>query len=184
MAGAARLFLSTRDQADPQTARRCQLASQWGVATRVHFVYALNKSCSSVVCLGFHRRLRVESDRHRAGHRITVLAGDGNGPGLGNYSLHLQRTNAPGHAAAMNFGDTLPGSIDFGAEVDAYTFSASAGDKVVAKMSLASSGFSLQFSPRLQIFQPDGSRACLAQSIAMRISWNCCARWMPRAPTP
>jgi hypothetical protein len=94
----------------------------------------------------------------------TISAGDGNGPGLGNYSLHIQRTNSPGDAAAPNFGGTLPASIDFGAQVDAYTFSAFSGDKVVAKMSLSSSGSSLKFSPRLQIFRPDGSRGCLAQS--------------------
>jgi YD repeat-containing protein len=92
----------------------------------------------------------------------TISAEDQLGPGTGAYGLHVQRTNAPGHATPIHFGDTLPASIGLTAELDAYTFSASAGDSVVARMGLTQTG--AQFSPKLRIFRPDGSELCSAQS--------------------
>jgi hypothetical protein len=48
------------------------------------------------------------------------------------------------------------------AELDAYTFSASPGDMVIARMGLTAA--SPQFSSKLRIFGPDGGQICLAQS--------------------
>jgi hypothetical protein len=84
----------------------------------------------------------------------TLLASDGsNGTRTGAYSIYLQRPNAPGNASAISFGQTLPGSIAAPAEMAAYTFSASAGDVVLARMSKASG----EIYARVRLFGPDGA---------------------------
>ena len=59
----------------------------------------------------------------------TVLAGDWYGPPhAGYYSLHLQRTGSPVGARTIFHGDRVSGSLGLGAQTDAYTFYAIAGE--------------------------------------------------------
>jgi hypothetical protein len=66
---------------------------------------------------------------------------------------------AAGQAAstpvALAFGGTLPGSIDLLAETDAYTFSGSVGDTVLARV-----GSGVLLYPDLRIYRPDGTLLC------------------------
>ena len=61
----------------------------------------------------------------------TLLLADGfDGTLLGSYNIYVQRLNTPIDAIPAAFGQTLPGSISRPAEMDAFTFSADAGDAV------------------------------------------------------
>jgi len=83
----------------------------------------------------------------------TLLTSD-RSPGVytGDYGLFVQRTFNPGIATAVSYGKTLPGSISAVGEVDTYTFSGKAGDKVIVKMTRNSSFL----DPWLEVFRPDG----------------------------
>ena len=83
----------------------------------------------------------------------TLLALDRLGTGTGSYSLYLQRLNGPGSPTPIVVGQTLSSSIASTAEMNAFTFSAAAGDKVLARIT-ATAG-SLQ--PVLRLYAPDGS---------------------------
>ncbi len=88
------------------------------------------------------------------GGRHTLLIGDGfNGTYTGGYGLTVQRTNNPGNATAIAFGQTLGGSVSIAGELDSYTFDASAGDKVF----LAAGRSSGSVYPKIKLFGPDGS---------------------------
>jgi len=80
----------------------------------------------------------------------TILVADYFGTYTGEYSLYLQRTNNPGNATPISFGETLSGSIGAAAEMDTYTFTASAGDVVLVRMSRAS----------VSLYAPDGTKLC------------------------
>jgi hypothetical protein len=71
----------------------------------------------------------------------------------GNYGIFVQRLNNPGNATAIGFGQTISGSIDSAAEIDTYTFSASAEDSVLIRMS-KSSGY---LDPQVRLYGPDGN---------------------------
>ena len=93
----------------------------------------------------------------------TILAYDSySGTNTGDYYLHLQRLNNPGNATPIDFGQTLSGSIITPAEMDTYTFSASAGDRVLVRMSKASG----DLWPGVRIYSPDGTKLCEAYSSA------------------
>ena len=80
----------------------------------------------------------------------------------GDYNLHVQRVNNPGNATAIDFGQTLSGAIAIPVEMDAYTFSASAGDKVLVIMSKTSGSL----WPGIRIYGPDGTKLCETSSSA------------------
>jgi hypothetical protein len=82
-----------------------------------------------------------------------LVADDLDGTLSGGYGLHLQRLNNPGNATAIGFGETLAGSINQAAEMDAYTFAASAGDTVLIGASKASG----DLWPQVRLFDPAGN---------------------------
>jgi uncharacterized protein (DUF2147 family) len=87
----------------------------------------------------------------------TILAYDGlYGDLTGDYYLYLQRLNNPGSPVTISFGQTLPGSIPTPAEMDTYTFTASAGDKVLVRASQASGNL----WPGVRVYGPDGTKLC------------------------
>jgi hypothetical protein len=62
----------------------------------------------------------------------TILVSDGfNETQTGVYNLFLQRLNNPVNANSISFGEISSGSISKAAEMDAFTFSASAGDVIL-----------------------------------------------------
>ncbi len=88
----------------------------------------------------------------------TILAHDGlYGSFTGEYHLYLQRLNNPGSPVFIAFGQTLPASIITSAEMDTYTFSASAGDKVLVRMS---KDLLANFWPGIRVYGPDGTKLC------------------------
>jgi PKD repeat protein len=64
----------------------------------------------------------------------TLLAGDYTGDNTGTYGLYLQRTNNPGHAVPLAFGETKTESITQVAQMNNYTFPATAGDTIYTRM--------------------------------------------------
>ncbi len=88
----------------------------------------------------------------------SILASDLIGSNTGNYSLYLQRLNNPGGAAPIAFGQTLSESISPTAQMDTYTFSANAGDKVLVRMSRLSGDLVLQ----VRLYGPGGTKLCEA----------------------
>jgi hypothetical protein len=68
-----------------------------------------------------------------------ILVGDGfNGTLTGNYNVFIQRTNNPSNATTISFGQTLPGSINLPAEMDAFVFSGNANANVEITMTRVS----------------------------------------------
>ena len=67
----------------------------------------------------------------------------------GGYSLHLQRVSDPANSTSISYGDTVSGTIDPEAEMDAYTFAGSAGDIVLVRMS--------SWAPVVWLYDQDGS---------------------------
>ena len=87
----------------------------------------------------------------------TILAFDGyDGTDTGSYYVYMQRLNQPGNATSLNFGQTLYGSILTPAQMNSYTFSASANDKVLVRMSRSSGSL----WPGLQLYDPSGIQIC------------------------
>jgi hypothetical protein len=82
----------------------------------------------------------------------TLLAGDAEGDGTGDYWVFLQRTNNPSEVIPLAFGQTIAANITQLAEMDAYTFSAKAGDQIVCRMRS-----SWPFSPQLRLYAQDGT---------------------------
>jgi len=78
------------------------------------------------------------------------------------YGLYLQRLNNPGHAAPIGFAQTLDGSIQPSVQMDAYTFTAAAGDRAHLKMTR--DGAAAGFYPAIRLYGPDGAKLCEAGS--------------------
>lgn len=66
----------------------------------------------------------------------TILVSDGfDGTHTGSYNLYLQKLNPPVGANNISYSQTVSGSINQPAEMDAYIFSAAVGDKLIAGIS-------------------------------------------------
>ncbi|MBI5932058.1 MAG: hypothetical protein HY867_00005 [Chloroflexi bacterium] len=86
----------------------------------------------------------------------SIQVGDYGGTKTGDYYLYLQRLNGPGYPTSIAFGQTLSASILFPAEMDAFTFVASAGDKVIVRMAKASG----TLYPEIRVYNPTGLQLC------------------------
>ena len=63
-------------------------------------------------------------------HRI-IVSDDAFGPDTGNYSIAIQRLSAPNNCVALTYGGApVSASISGAAEMDCYTFTGAAGDRV------------------------------------------------------
>jgi len=82
----------------------------------------------------------------------TILASDFFGDDSGEYNLTLERLN-PGSGPSISFGQTVSGNLVVG-DLDTYTFSATAGNRVIIRMSQTSDTF---LSPQLRLYSPDGT---------------------------
>ena len=64
-----------------------------------------------------------------------IAVGEGyDGQNTGDYCLYIQRLNDPAHALPIVPGQTVGGSIESEAQMDTYTFTARAGEKVDVRM--------------------------------------------------
>lgn len=82
----------------------------------------------------------------------TLLVSDNGGTDTADYGLYLQRLNSPGRATPIAYGETANDALTLLAEMNAYTFMASAGDVILAGMSDSSS----YFDPEVRLYAPDG----------------------------
>jgi hypothetical protein len=87
----------------------------------------------------------------------TILVADHDGTATGDYYLFVQRLNNPGNALPIAFGKVMTGTILTPAQMDAYTFPASAGDKVAVNMVQATTTY---FGPEIMLFDPYGTQIC------------------------
>ena len=84
----------------------------------------------------------------------TILVSDGfNGTYTGGYNLYLQRLNGPAAAHPASYGETASGTVDVPVEMEAYTFSASAGDVIL----IGSGRTSGDVWPKVRLYDPGGS---------------------------
>jgi len=104
-----------------------------------------------------------------ASSSYTILAGDYTGSETGDYGLHIQRTNNPSGAASISFGTTKSGQISLPTEMDAYTFSGTAGDYVMVRMSVTSG----DLASRFYVYKPDGSELCNQASLGGTAEESC-----------
>jgi hypothetical protein len=82
----------------------------------------------------------------------TIFASDNGGNATGNYWLSLQcRQQIKANAATISYDSYIEESVNPIGDMDAYTFSGSAGDKVIIRMRETSG----DFEPRLELFAPD-----------------------------
>ncbi len=94
---------------------------------------------------------RAEITHSLSAGSYTLLVGDKDGTQTGSYSLHLQRLNGPGEATALRYGQTLIGTIALAAQMDAYTFTASAGDAILVRMAAG-----MRLDPGIRLYASDG----------------------------
>jgi len=101
----------------------------------------------------------------------TLLASDGSGDETGGYALTLQRLNNPANATPIAIGEILSGTIDPAVELDTYTFTGTAGDRVLLRMSRTSG----TLDPQLRVFRADGTAVpnCSASTILVTLEITC-----------
>jgi len=76
--------------------------------------------------------------------------------GTGTYSLGIQRVNNPLSATALNYGQTVAGSIDSFAKIITYSFSANSNDTITVRSATVTTA-SGTFSPYLELYDPSGT---------------------------
>ena len=92
----------------------------------------------------------------------TILAFDGyDGTDTGSYYVYMQRLNHPGNATLMSYDQTLSGSILTPAQMNSYSFSASAGDKAMVMMSK----YSGDLWPGIRLYDPNGMSNCVRAAV-------------------
>ncbi len=97
------------------------------------------------------------------GGRYTILVSDYYpGDDIGDYGLFLQRAFNPGNSTALAYGNTITSSISQVGEIDTYTFTASAGDVVVARLT-EDSPYSSE--PFIELFTPQGALLSAKQDV-------------------
>ena len=83
----------------------------------------------------------------------SVLVGDCSDTNTGGFAIYSQRTNSPGGAATLSFGQTVSGSITLAAQSNTFTFSGTAKD-VVDFTVTAMTG---TLSPKIRLYGPTGT---------------------------
>jgi hypothetical protein len=107
--------------------------------------------CSKIADLLSHQVCNTKTDGVH-----TVLVGDNGGNETGDYNLYVQRTSDPVNATPLDLGDTVSGEIGVAAEMDAFTFTGAAGDRVLTRL-VRTSG---SLEPEVRIYSPDGTYQC------------------------
>ena len=89
----------------------------------------------------------------------------------GNYTLYLQRSNSPGNATNIGFGQTLNGEIEEVGAFGTYTFVPKQDDKI--NINFVRTAGNLQFSAA--IYNAAGEKVCSNYSYGASLSINNCA---------
>ncbi|MEW5702890.1 MAG: T9SS type A sorting domain-containing protein [Candidatus Zixiibacteriota bacterium] len=88
-------------------------------------------------------------------YTLLVMDREGNDVGV-SYGVHVQRRFSPGNATVLTYGETVPGSFAQRAEIDAYTFSGTAADWIVARMRFVGSSFG-----QMELYNASGTRVAI-----------------------
>ena len=94
------------------------------------------------------------------GGTYTISVWDNADDQTGNYGIYLQRLNGPGNSSPLSFGQTLSSNISIGTEMDSFTFSGTAGDRVMIAGAMTSG----LLDPQVRLYGPDGIMLCQAYS--------------------
>lgn len=84
-------------------------------------------------------------------HKIELFDGF-DGTNTGSYCLYLERLNNPGNALSMDFGQVLDGTITEAAQMEAFTFLATAGDYGIIRMTYISGAM----WAGIRLYDPEG----------------------------
>ncbi len=88
----------------------------------------------------------------------TLLVGDSGGEETGIYHLYLQKTRKPAQAVPLRYGDYVNGTIPYPALYKTYTFNATAGDPLYARLKT-----SWPFSGQVRLYAPNGTGIALPE---------------------
>jgi hypothetical protein len=86
----------------------------------------------------------------------TVLITAFNSANTGTYNLSFQRVTNPVGAATLTFGQSTMATLSAAAELDVYTFTASAQDTVVLRMGSSTN----ELYPHIRVYGPTGTKLC------------------------
>lgn len=100
----------------------------------------------------------------------TILFADYQYTETGNYGIYLQRLNNPGNASALTYGQTAVGDISLVPEMDAYTLSGEAGQRVMIAMAVTLGAL----DPQIRLFRPDGTLLCAGTVAGVSAEINGC----------
>jgi len=84
----------------------------------------------------------------------TIVVRDQNSINTGDYVLSWNRINNTCNAPSIGCGQVFPGSVAVVGKIDAYTFTAAAGDNIVLTLTRTSGGF----DPSLELYNSSGTR--------------------------
>jgi len=83
----------------------------------------------------------------------TVIVSDANRTATGNYSLVWQKLNGPCNPSTISCGQPVAGSLTGAAQLNVYTFTANAGDKITLRLAVTSGSF----YALLELYSPAGT---------------------------
>jgi hypothetical protein len=131
------------------------------------------------VCTAFTSQVLVE-----IGHCTLLVAGnyrlvvdDTYHTNTGQYFLYTQRLNNPDNAQPLGFGQTFTNTLQFVAEFNTYTMTASAGARIKVRMTRLDGSF----YPLLKLYSPTGGQLCAAFSSGSSAEISSCT--MPSTGT-
>jgi hypothetical protein len=106
-------------------------------------------------------------------HVLRIRIKDVLGTHAGGYRIHVQLLQNPVACTALDFGaPAVPGSIGVSAEVDCYTVTGAAGDRLMVRARRTSGAL----RPRLEIVRPDGTTLCAVIGTDLRCSTDATGR--------
>lgn len=88
--------------------------------------------------------------------RHTILAGDWFAEHTGGYDLYIQRTNSAANAAPASFDEVISEMTNPSVDLDVYSFTATAGDKIIVRLNRTSD----QLDPQFLVYRPNGTLLC------------------------
>ena len=88
----------------------------------------------SLLAVSDPQQIQIEITLPTAGSYTILVSNPYPGANTGNYALFIQRLVNPGNTTIINYGETLTGTISTDGEVDTYSFSGNAGDKIILRL--------------------------------------------------
>lgn len=134
-------------------------------------IYVFNQS-GATVCGDYTYSSLVHVDcAIPANGTYTVFVDDRSDSNIGEYTLVLQRTNTPGQATSITFGQTVQAAIEEVAAFNTYTFTGQQGDKL--NLTLTRTAGSVNFA--VYVYNPAGEQICYNYYGDSPFSLNNCA---------